>query len=214
MPRFNSNPLSLSVPPRQVEAWVNKEMVGRDGGLADVSSRRRRSVNGDTYAGGLTLNDLKREPVSWGDFWGQYCEAAYSWPRNWADAKIRWEANLIHYLGNYMRVVIVCAAIVFYKRPVAAFGAFTSYQAREWFKEYKSSLGPSTPNQEAYIKLLDAVMLVFYVLLTIFTSMNSAIFLIALLSAAVISLHAICRWASPADATRPARARSRRDMQR
>eukprot|EP00958_Prasinococcus_capsulatus_P002430 scaffold207_cov409-Prasinococcus_capsulatus_cf.AAC.135 len=47
-----------------------------------------------------------------------------------------------------------------YKRPVAAFGAFTSYQAREWFKEYKSSLGPSTPNQEAYIKLLDAVMLV------------------------------------------------------
>eukprot|EP00958_Prasinococcus_capsulatus_P002431 scaffold207_cov409-Prasinococcus_capsulatus_cf.AAC.136 len=54
-------------------------MVGRDGGLADVSSRRRRSVNGDTYAGGLTLNDLKREPVSWGDFWGQYCEAAYSW---------------------------------------------------------------------------------------------------------------------------------------
>ncbi|GJP86818.1 hypothetical protein CLOP_g16794 [Closterium sp. NIES-67] len=149
---FAQNPLSLAFPPEQVHALLQEQAFRREHGNGvdsldptDDVSRWRGGREGSSGAGNappyngsrrsataapssrismLTVEDLKKPPLSWTDLffgWGQI-RSAYSFPGSWREMGRRVDSNFVEFLGNYLRVLLFFLVCVMYKRPVACAG--------------------------------------------------------------------------------------------
>ncbi|KAK9822459.1 hypothetical protein WJX81_003625 [Elliptochloris bilobata] len=133
---FRRTPLSAAVPLEGSDTVV---------GLRELEHQQRRetlqsifgAVSGDGAAKGRTaykgprlaelrLEDLRRRERPWQVFLhggeGTAWSAAYNLPEHVAHLCARCEENVVHYLGNYLRVAAAVALLVVYTQPLALVG--------------------------------------------------------------------------------------------
>lgn len=130
---FVANPLSLSIPPANFDAWL------RDSGYLEIldecaidpARSGRCGILSSIFSfvlnpfGNLTVEDLGRPPVPWtGEFWdcGRGLRESYGWPLCGTQLKLRMGENMKRYMGNYLRLFVVIFACFVYKMPITLLG--------------------------------------------------------------------------------------------
>ncbi|KAH7431811.1 hypothetical protein KP509_08G067700 [Ceratopteris richardii] len=130
---FVANPLSLSIPPANFEAWLRDagHLEALDKVAIDPPRASRSAFLSSIIGlvvnpfGNVTVEDLCRPPLRWtGEFWdcGNGLSESYGFPLSSAQWKLRMGDNVKKYMGNYIRLFGVILACFLYKLPYTLCG--------------------------------------------------------------------------------------------
>ena len=211
---FQSNPLSLALDTKYVDAWSRNEVINvRDGrryrrsslpALANLPPAvAAASVTGQ-HAGTparskassitmLTVEDLLYPARPWREFF--YQVGSYGVPTSRWEATRRLDANAVYFLKNYLYVQLACVLYALWERPRSLLGLAIAVKTWDVLREYGSD--PRTDVEGfAYRATSFATMLGCWLVLvntTVFPTISLGI----LMGCAVVFVHALLRRMPP-----------------
>lgn len=186
--RFAQNPLSLSVPERELRAWAEESDE-----VQIPQSRAARGRRGSVASRSLsllTVEDLMQPPKLWKEFFSlERMQQAYGLPSTYADVSSRITENIYTYMGNYLRMSLVCVLCVLYKRPSALVGVVLTAKAWDWLR-----INSAGVDQQSYnYKIKYTAIYIFTWAVIVFSSVTGAMLLAALISTLVVCVHGTFR---------------------
>mmetsp|Transcript_24087 Transcript_24087/g.42886 ORF Transcript_24087/g.42886 Transcript_24087/m.42886 type:complete len:263 (-) Transcript_24087:25-813(-) len=140
--QFPASPLAAAVPLdgsdtvpglRQLERTVPAE--------AQRAAFHRSRRYGGPHLEQLTTDHLTAAPKPWKEFFegASGWSGAYVVPASWFDLWDRAEENIVRFLPNYLRVLMVCLACVLYMTPLAAVGLVLMFLIWDYMRTYTAA---------------------------------------------------------------------------
>ncbi|KAK3236485.1 hypothetical protein CYMTET_53372 [Cymbomonas tetramitiformis] len=125
-------------------------------------------------------------PKPWKEFFSlERMQEAYGRPSTYADVSSRITENIYTYMGNYLRMSLVCVLCVLYKRPSALVGVVLTAKAWDWLR-----INSAGVDQQSYsYKIKYTAIYIFTWAVIVFSSVTGAMLLAALISALVVCFH-------------------------
>mmetsp|Transcript_4938 Transcript_4938/g.16094 ORF Transcript_4938/g.16094 Transcript_4938/m.16094 type:complete len:215 (+) Transcript_4938:219-863(+) len=200
---FVASPLSIGMldpkANRDVARWIeevspDKETTER---LRTLGARGKRDGKHYPRLSEMTVKDLSRPALPWSSFFGWDAgklRDSYSLFVGIEAAKERteWmEINIVHYIRNYMVVVLICTCCVLYKRPLAIAGLAVVAKAWDWLREY--GMRPGMDSHPTKKRRAHAAVTIFTWVVLMFTQATTAIFIALFASGIAVCSHAAIR---------------------
>ena len=205
-PAFVGNPLSLSLQPRDFNAWVaQNQRAARDATDAQRASTSARVLHASSSArvraGGasaapraayktptMTVDDLSKPPKPWREFLRlDAATAAYAVPRTMEDAKARLDGNVYEFIGNYIRIGVIVGCAVVYRWPTAALGMLASARMYAWCERHIAVI------TETRHQIIRGAVTVASWLVMMYTKASAAVSMTMMCTLAFALTHGCCR---------------------
>jgi len=135
--RFKASPLSIAVPEKAFNQWMEDETSRRrrGGGEADAPSSSTNWPN----LSAITFNDLINfQGREWVEFLGlkSGLQKSYCWTKNLGQIRKRVDENVSRYLVNYIRTTMVMLCCLLCERPESLVGIIVILAILDWFSQF------------------------------------------------------------------------------
>mmetsp|Transcript_9548 Transcript_9548/g.24429 ORF Transcript_9548/g.24429 Transcript_9548/m.24429 type:complete len:215 (-) Transcript_9548:587-1231(-) len=135
--RFKASPLSIAVPEKAFNQWMEDETSRRrrGGGEADAPSSSTNWPN----LSAITFNDLINfQGREWVEFLGlkSGLQKSYCWTKSLGQIRKRVDENVSRYLVNYIRTTMVMLCCLLCERPESLVGIIVILAILDWFSQF------------------------------------------------------------------------------